>query len=189
MSELIGFIGGPGSGKTILACALKEFFMLNKISTDVCTEYAREFIFKYGFPEHQSDQYRLGIKQKEREDLLCKGTNKYIFSDSPIWLTYIYCMLITSSNDKYQNQSVLSEIYDEFVIKQINRYKTVFYVSNENPHNDGCKRDIEFENKIRRMLDGFINIHLDLLPIVKIPYTVEQALERKQFVFDTLEGK
>lgn len=44
-TKLVGFIGGPGSGKTTLACALKEYFMLNDISTDVSTEYAREFVW------------------------------------------------------------------------------------------------------------------------------------------------
>jgi nicotinamide riboside kinase len=188
MSKLISFIGGPGSGKTILACALKEYFMLRNISTDVCTEYAREFVFKYGFPEHPSEQYRLGLKQKEREDLLCKGTNRYIFSDSPIWLTYAYCMLITSQADKYHTQSILPEIYEEFVIKHINRYEKVFYIKNVTPFDDGCKRDTETEDKIRRLIDGFVNTHFDLLPIVEIPYAINQSEERKQFVYDELEG-
>ena len=188
MSKLVAFIGGPGSGKTILACALKEYFMLRKISTDVCTEYAREFVFKYGFPEHPSEQYRLGLKQKEREDLLCMGNNEYIFSDSPIWLTYPYCMLIVNHNDDYHVQSILPEIYEEFVIKNIQRYHKVFYVKNDNPHDDGCKRDKELEDRVRRILDGFVNVHKDLLPIVEIPYSVEQSEERKAFVFKELEG-
>ena len=187
-SKLVAFIGGPGSGKTILACALKEYFMLRKISTDVCTEYAREFVFKYGFTEHASEQYRLGLKQKEREDLLCSGNNEYIFSDSPIWLTYAYTLLIIEQQHDFHIQSILPEIYEEFVIKNINRYHKVFYVKEENPYDDGCKRDKEFEDRIRRVIDGFVRTHADLLPIVEIPYSVQQAEERKQFVFENLEN-
>ena len=73
-SKLVGFMGAPGTGKTILACALKEYFMLKKISTDICTEYAREFCFKYGIPKHPYTSYRISAKQFEKEDVLLNGS-------------------------------------------------------------------------------------------------------------------
>lgn len=188
MSKLVAFIGGPGSGKTTLACSLKEFFMLNNISTDVCTEYAREFVFEYGFPESPFAQYKLALKQKKREDLLCQGTNKYIFSDSPIWLSYVYCLLLIKPDGTKQDRAVIWDVYKEFVVKQMHRYHRVYYVQNPNPYDDGCKRDKEAEDHIRKLIDGFVNVHEHILPITRIDIPIQEAEKRKEFVLRDLEG-
>jgi len=186
-SKLVGFIGGPGSGKTTLACALKEYFMIKKISTDVCTEYAREFVFEYGFPETPFAQYKLALKQKKREDLLCQGTNKYVFSDSPIWLAYVYGLLLIRSDGTIQDRAVASDIYKEFVVKQINRYDRVFYIQNETPHDDGCKRDKDTEKTIRNLIEGFVKLHEHILPITRMNIPIEETESRKEFVYNELE--
>ena len=69
-SKLIGFIGAPGTGKTTLSCAMKEYLLRKNVSSDICTEYAREFCFKYGIPKHPYTQYRVTSQQMLREDLL-----------------------------------------------------------------------------------------------------------------------
>jgi len=184
-SKLIGFIGAPGTGKTILACAMKEYFMLRGISTDVCTEYAREFVFKYGFPKHPYTQYRITTEQISREDLLSKGTNEYIFTDSPVWLGYIYSLV--NSRDEYDQETKdsLSDMYGKFVIERMHRYHLVFHLKNSDPFDDGCK-DMELNEKISSVLDGFVNSHRHILPIVDLDIPVKESQERKDFVWKTL---
>ena len=65
--KLVGFIGAPGSGKTTLACAMKEFSLTKNFSSDVCTEYAREFCFSYGVSSNPYAQYRITLKQLDKE--------------------------------------------------------------------------------------------------------------------------
>ena len=187
-SKLIGFIGSAGCGKTTLACALKEYFMLKQISTDVCTEYAREFVFNYGFPENPDSQYRLALGQIEREDALCSGSNKYIFSDSCVYLSYVYCMVLINKNDSLQRKTVLADIYKRFIISDLNRYHRLYYLSSIEPFDDGCKRDLESEKMIHDVMDGFIQVHKNLLPIVDVDATIHDTEKRKQIVYDDLEG-
>jgi nicotinamide riboside kinase len=185
-SKLIGFMGAPGSGKTILACALKEYFMLKKISTDVCTEYAREFCFKYGIPKHPYTQYRVTNEQIDKEELLLKGNSEYIFTDSPIWLGYIFNLVNMKSDYDHEIRTSLNDMYDKFVVDQMHRYYIVFHVKNDNPFNDGC-RDMEINKKIANIINGFVLSHKHILPIVDIDIPIENALERKDFVWKTLE--
>ena len=58
-SKLIGFLGAPGTGKTTLSCAMKEYCLIKGASADICTEYAREYCFKHGIPKHPYTQYRI----------------------------------------------------------------------------------------------------------------------------------
>ena len=186
--KLVAFIGGAGTGKTTLACALKEYFMMNKISTDVCTEYAREFVFEYGFPESAFAQYKITLNQKHREDILCQGKNEYIFSDCPVWLSYIYTLPLIKADSSKQVKAVAADIYKEFVIDQMDRYHKVFYIQNDNPFDDGCKHDIEIQKLINNNLESFVQLHENLLPIIRMDIPIEKTEERKKFVLDNLKG-
>ena len=104
-SKIVGFMGAPSTGKTMLAGAMKEYAFLNgKVSTDVCTEYAREFVFKYGHPKHAYTQYRITSKQIERENILLNGNSQFIFTDSPVWrLTTMKSLLPRASQPHGQS--------------------------------------------------------------------------------------
>lgn len=185
-SKLIGFIGAPGTGKTTLACGMKDFLLQKGVSSDICTEYAREFCFKYGIPKHPYTQYRITTEQIDRENLLMKGTNEYVFSDSPVWLGYIFSLVNTKPDFDYEIHTALSDIYEKFVINQIHRYSKVFYLKNEKPYDDGC-RDMVMNKKIADVLDGFVLTHGHILPIVNVRVPIDKSEERKTFVWDSIK--
>ena len=188
-SKLIGFMGAPSTGKTMLAGAMKEYaFLHGGKSTDVCTEYAREFVFTYGHPKHAYTQYRITSKQIQREDILSKGTAEYIFTDSPVWLGYIYALLKLKSTADIEVHTAISDMYELFVINQMHRYKKVFYVRTSETEDDGC-RDMEENAQITAMMDGFVNLHQHILPITVVPEEFNHPLKRKEFIWDNLNGE
>ena len=185
-NRLIGFMGAPSTGKTMLAGAMKEYaFTHGGISTDVCTEYAREFVFRHGFPKHVYTQYRITSRQLEREDLLLKGNSEFIFTDSPVWLGWVYGVLKLTPDCDAEVSMAISDMYESFVMNQINRYHKVFHVKVEAPEDDGC-RDMEGNKLITELIDGFILSHKHLLPIITIPPEYNSPESRKQFVWNNL---
>jgi len=187
-NKLVGFMGAPGTGKTTLSCAMKEYLLRKKISSDICTEYAREFCFKYGIPKHPYTQYRITTEQILREDLLMKGTGEYVFSDSPVWLGYIFSLVNMKPEFDKEIQSALSDMYEKFIINQMHRYHMVFHLSNENPYDDGCK-DLSMTKKIAEVINGFVLSHKHILPIVTMDIPIEETEKRKKFVWEHLITK
>jgi DNA polymerase III delta prime subunit len=186
--KLVGFMGAPGTGKTTMACAMKEYLMGKNVSSDVCTEYAREFCFQFGIPSHPYAQYRVGTQQIIREDRLLRGTCEYIFSDSPVWLGYVYGLINMKLEYNEEIRTILSDIYDQFVINQIERYHKVFLLRNSNPLDDGC-RDMDMNNHIANVIEGFVSSHKHILPIVEVNIPIEKTEERKEFVCSKLTAE
>jgi nicotinamide riboside kinase len=187
-NKLVGFMGAPGTGKTTLSSSMKEYVLLHNISSDVCTEYAREFCFKYGVPKNVYSQYRINQGQLEKEDILTRGNNEYIFSDSPVWMGYVFSLIHLKSNDTAEIKDIIGDIYDRYVIKQINRYYKVFHLKNPNPYDDGC-RDMEANKIIAEAMDGFVLSHQHLLPIITINVDIMNVEERKKIVWENIREK
>jgi nicotinamide riboside kinase len=187
-SKLVGFLGAPGTGKTTISCAMKEYLLNKSMSSEICTEYAREYVYRYGHPKHIYTQYRITTEQIAREDLLLKGQSPYIFTDSPVWLGYIYSILSIDRNDDYEIHTALSDMYEKFVLNQIKRYHKVFYLTNSCPMDDGC-RDMDLNEKIESIIGGFVASHRHILPIIDLDIPIKETEARKEFVWDTLNRK
>jgi len=184
-NKLVGFIGAPGTGKTTLACAMKEYALTQRISADICTEYAREFSYKYGISNNPYAQYRITYEQKSREDCLMTGNSQYVFSDSPVWLGYVFGLVNLSSLNNAETRDVVADIYQKFVIDQIDRYHKVFHIVNENPYDDGC-RDMKVNKVIANIIQGFVSSHRHFLPIIEITIPIVETEKRKEFVWSCL---
>ena len=182
-------MGAPSTGKTMVAGAMKEYaFLHGGRSTDVCTEYAREFVFTYGLPKHSYTQYRITSKQIQREDILSSGSAEYIFTDSPVWLGYVYALLKLKSSSDKEVHTAISDMYELFVINQMHRYHKAFYVKTSDTEDDGC-RDLEANAQITEMIEGFALLHQHILPIVIVPNECNDPIKRKEFIWNNLNGE
>lgn len=186
--KLIGFMGAPGSGKTTLACAMKEYVLHKGFNSDVATEYAREYCFKYGVPSDPSAQYHIVLKQVEREDLLLKGKGEFVFSDSPVWLSYIFTMIYAENNSSPNLKLLIGDVYNRYVLECANRYDKVFYLRNDNPYDDSC-RNLAINAIIDEKLNGFVNLHKDILPIIKVDISASETERRKEFIWQHINPR
>jgi len=118
--------------------------------------------------------------------MLLKGTSQYIFTDSPVWLGYVYSILNIKNTDDKEIQTSLADMYEEFVVTKMNRYHKVFYLVNEIPYDDGC-RDMAANKIIAIIIDGFVNSHKYCLPIIKCDIPITETQKRKEFVWNNLE--
>lgn len=184
--KLIGFIGAPGSGKTTLACSMKEYIIKYDLSADICTECAREHIFRHGHPVDLGSNFYITLTQQEREDALLEGTNDFIFTDSPVWLSYIYALLIVQNFPVSDSPDILAHLYRSFVLDAADRYEKVFYICGRDEiEDDGC-RDMDANERISEIIDGFVKVHMDLLPIIPINLPHEKSEERKDLVWENI---
>ena len=190
MTHLVGFIGPPSSGKTLLCGAMKEY-MIKKagLTCDICTEYAREYVYKYGIPDDIPSQYRITLEQETRENLLCSGDNSFVFTDSPVWLAYVYTIVRAKKHNLRDARSldIISHIYSRFVMHEPDRYKKVFYLrgSSGTMDDDGC-RDVAENDIVAETVDGFVQIHSGVLPIEIIDVPLKDSSARKKKVLDTI---
>jgi deoxyadenosine/deoxycytidine kinase len=124
----IGFTGVPGSGKTSLArgvaSACRSIPELKNL--ELCSEYARRYISKYGAIESPLEQYRIMNKQVEWEDSI--GQVDLLLTDSPIFLGMTYAFNL--SNHEPKDVMAITDLF-KAMIKLNNpspRYDLIFHL-------------------------------------------------------------
>jgi len=187
-NKLVGFMGAPGTGKTTLAFAMKEYAMRKGYSSDVCSECAREHCYKYGVPKTPYSQYRINLEQIDRENIFLKGNNDYIFEDSCLWMGYAFTLVNFRQDQGEEARSIIDEIYNRFVIEQMGRYHKVFHLKYGGlAFDDGC-RDLDVNKKLATVMDGFVLAHQHILPIVTVDIPIDKTEQRKDFIWEHLAG-
>ena len=95
----IGFLGGPGTGKS--TCATRLFSELKSLQYNI--EYISEYAKKWAIdkkPIKEYDQiYLMGKQQHYEYQNLCNGFT-HIITDSPMFLTCIYAKLYYPNNKR-----------------------------------------------------------------------------------------
>lgn len=120
----IGFVGGPGSGKTVLAAKLyARLLELGLFSTRLVPEYAQEFLGSGGIiiPDAQITISNFQ-RQKEEYNIACGFSP--IICDSAIWLGAIYMQynLLCNMEDFPRSK------YDNYIQETLDTYSEYDYM-------------------------------------------------------------
>ncbi len=102
-TKVVGFIGGPGSGKSIYAASLYGPLKMNGHNAELATEYAKDNVYEERFRTLTNQIYIFGKQHHRIFRLLDKV--EIIITDSPLVLCHIY----DASKDVNLENLVISE--------------------------------------------------------------------------------
>lgn len=156
----VAFIGVPGAGKSTVCQAMQVEIGSVDCITNVCSEYAREFITKNGQPEHLAIQSNILFKQLHREDTLSHGCN-VLFCDSPVFFCYTYALMQLDPKSAQQTK-IVRNLYKWAVLDTLTRYDLIFYLPRQFDIVDDGVRSPEFTESIEKNILGFLDLHKHL---------------------------
>jgi nicotinamide riboside kinase len=180
----IAIVGGPSSGKTVLAHGLIEALKLRHIPAVFAGEAATKFILTCGVPQDIADQHTIVRWQREEEENVPE--NSVVVCDCATFLTYIYALRVKPPSDS------ASKIRHNFYLKLVHRlwrdsiqsYDYIFFTPLEHGYRqDGVRyqKNEEEAQEIGRQIKGFLQS--ELIPFYEVSGTQE---ERKKKILDIL---
>lgn len=89
----VAIVGAPGAGKTTLAQGLASALKSDGYDAVYCSEYAREYITRYGALESPFEQLLIFHRQRDMEDLACRHYD-VVVCDTSTWLCALYARLL-----------------------------------------------------------------------------------------------
>jgi len=166
----VGLAGAQDTGKTTLARGLASHFSAKGYIAEYVPEYAREYIGQHG-PLAGGDVL-VTLKQIEKELLVTPNAN-VMFTDSPVFLSYIYTLLagLDTRNlvllDAELNLITRHPAYD--LIIHLEPFRT--------PRADGIRTPelIAKNDQIARRIKGFLDLYE--LPYITLTTTSFPTLD------------
>lgn len=158
MIRRICLFGGPGSGKTTAALKLTAELKMKNLDVEYVPEFVKNWAHENKHPISYDQLYVFG-KQLHTEDKLLRYV-KYIVTDSPVMLFYIY--------SKYNNLEYANNILDiclkyEKTYSSINFYlgRKFEYNNKGRFHDEGMSKEID-DLIIKGMLEYLDNTYFNL---------------------------
>ncbi len=182
----VAFVGSPSSGKTTLAKAVSADVASRRLLSEYVSEFARDYIVKYGPPGGIFEQLVIAQSQQQREDDVNPNAH-YLFTDSPPFLTYPFDLAATRMNIP-KEVTCLMHLYRDTLLS-IHSYDFLFYMPrNPKPMADGVRSPEVLSGlaKLDTQIHAFLDLHRP-----DNYYTVPRGLklvERVTFVTDVLEA-
>jgi nicotinamide riboside kinase len=178
----VGLTGVPGSGKTTLsrAIASKCRGIEGLKHVELVQEYARRYISKHGNISSILEQYRILKKQQEWEDSVTNSDLDILFTDSPIFLGWIYCCNLPKRNSK--EIMFFNDVFKEMV--KLNypkpRYDIIFHLSPDlKPVEDGVRSEQHFDESWRKEADIMIKSTMIIFKPAQFYILEHKDLERR----------
>lgn len=174
----VAILGGPCTGKTTLCKKLDIEYTLAGYKSNVCLEYVRDYIVRYGVPTSIFEQFLLYEGQKRREEDLAYCD--IIFCDNATILNYVYGLL-TCNLQSSKETHALTLLFN-WAMKDLPGYE-IFYIPREFDFvGDGVRYQ---DQNAANVLDQKIKAMLD---IMNVPFTVltGDVETRAQKVKDTI---
>lgn len=136
MSKItIGICGSPSSGKTTISQLLKwKIQNILNVTLETTTEYARNYIEKYGQITNIYQQFLIYEEQTKIEKQI-QNIYDITISDSPRFLSYIYSKKIYDYKNE-QEREILLKIYEKS-LESLKDYDIIYLL----PVNPKIKKD------------------------------------------------
>jgi nicotinamide riboside kinase len=167
MIKRIGFVGGPGCGKTSLARQLTtELYNNRQLNAQQITEFARDYINECkreqseAFEPTMADQLLIYQEQIKREDCICLDAADCLITDSPIFLPIVFAYPLFDRNSAQSRKQYLS-LYDDWLANHTCRYNMIFLLKREKPFlKDGTRNEDETQAiELDMRIKGFMDLH------------------------------
>ena len=178
--HLIGIAGPPSSHKTTTATLVRAF---TTGSRDIVMEFAREWIVRHRKVSGLAGQMVLMNQQRDSEQRAL-GVYRWAISDSPQFLSYVYCTLdgLIDIHDSEQ-RDFLSIIYNHSV-RSLADYSRIYLLTPKAVVKDGVrKQDDDDAEVIYRRAKEFLDIHI---PGGYLQIDVEENMKRAGIIVNDL---
>lgn len=176
---LIGFMGGPCTGKTTLAKALVKLLKFHGVKAGWSREFVTEDIKVHGPPPREYtiyEQYRFFFNQLRFEEEILEKS-QVLVTDSPIMMGCMYPLMELDVSTAGRQQAFADEFIELF--KEFSkRYHRIYFLGRDFPFEDNGIRfhseqeSIAVDEKIKNMLRAFG------VPYKELHGTVEERLEQ-----------
>jgi nicotinamide riboside kinase len=144
MTLNVGIIGGPGAGKTTTVAGVFSKIKRANINAALVQEFARDEINRGWTQKSLGDQFRILMKQREREDIIPPQVAVKI-TDSPALLSYYYGIVSFDARER-SDVMTLPDLYYEF-LTDLHRYDLLILLKRTKPYqNDGTRAQTEAES-------------------------------------------
>jgi len=163
-SKIVALIGAPASGKTTLALNLATQLKVRNKNAKYILEYPRDYIEKYGHPEHISEQMLIFLTWNRLLENAISTQYDYIVCDSPVFVSYVYGVFkadMKSPKDRMWVRELL-----DMTLESAQTYDKVFYIKpgKKFPIKDNLRHsNYEIQKRIDESIRGFLRLY-------KIPY-------------------
>lgn len=160
MAKLIGFLGGPCTGKTTLAQGVYDALRGAGIETAWATEFAGEDIERHGPPDAAFsiyEQFRFSLLQRRKEEVALASSD-VVVTDAPLLLGYAYPLLDRDESLSGRQQQMLPDLACLFA-EDATRYDILYLLKRETTYEDNGVRyhtfeqAINFDTMLHQMLD------------------------------------
>lgn len=154
----IGFIGGPGAGKSTSAASVFAGCKHRGITVDLVQEYARDQFNRGWIPNGISDQYRILQAQRGKEDIVPDAI-EVMLTDSPTMLSYFYAVKNNPINNVSDRMAIVP-LYASF-LEDMNKYDILVLLNRVKPYvNDGTRsQTAEESDEIFQEVKALLNLH------------------------------
>jgi len=185
----IGLSGIPGSGKTTSTRAISSKLK----NVEVVSEYARRYISKHGNINSIYEQFRILQKQLDWENSVTNDKLKYLITDSPIFLGFIYC----SELPKRDSKEIMFFIDTFKQLVKLNfpipRYDLIIHLNpSKSPVNDGIRAEHQFNSEWRNKTNNLILSTYNIFPPKKLviidKYDIDEIVEKSLEIIKEIES-
>ena len=160
MAKIIGFLGGPSTGKTTLAQSVLKVLTLQGKNAAWANEFVSEDVARIGAPTPEFyiyEQYRYVLMQYRRERKLA-ATHDFVLTDAPLLLGYAYALQNTP-NPYCARQQKLREDFVTLFHQDAHNYDHLYLLNRETTfENNGIRfhseeQSLAYDALLKSMLD------------------------------------